>query len=71
MDSVDTRLDLQAAMPALTRRQQLAVFLHLVLGCTQGEAAHHLGISRSTFQSHLDNGLQRLRKKLVEGDSAR
>ena len=57
---------LPVALAALPERQRVAVILVHGLGWTQREVAELLGISRSTLQTHLKRGTNRLRSALKE-----
>ena len=57
---------LPVALAALPERQRVAVILVHGLGWTQREVAELLGISRSTLQTHLERGTNRLRSALKE-----
>ncbi len=52
------------ALARLSRQQRAAVLLIEGLGLTYREAAELLGVSRSSVQTHLERGLERLRTDL-------
>jgi len=55
---------LPAALVTLTEAQRTAVVLVHTFGHSLSEAAAILGISKSTAQTHVDRGLERLRREL-------
>ena len=55
---------LPAALLTLTEAQRTAVILVHTFGHSLAEAANILGISKSTAQTHVDRGLERLRREL-------
>lgn len=56
------RMDLTRGLLALTRAQRWVVFLHLIVGYTQEEAAQRLGIRRDSLRDQLAVAISRLRK---------
>ena len=55
---------LDGALTTLTQRQRTVVLLVEGLGMTYEETSRMLGISRSSVQSHLERGLEKLRREL-------
>jgi RNA polymerase sigma-70 factor (ECF subfamily) len=55
---------LEESLRRLSTQQRAVVFLVEGLGLTYQETADHLNISRSSVQTHLKRGLQRLRTEL-------
>jgi RNA polymerase sigma-70 factor (ECF subfamily) len=61
---------LEESLRRLSTQQRAVVFLVEGLGLTHRETADHLNISRSSVQTHLERGLQRLRTELgVKSDA--
>ncbi len=52
------------ALGRLSHQQRAAVLLVEALGLTYRQAADLLGVSRSSVQTHLERGLERLRRDL-------
>ena len=61
IDQVETRLDLQAALRALPRRQREVVALRFLGDFSEQATASALGLSVGTVKSHASRGLSRLR----------
>ena len=61
IDQVETRLDLQAALRALPRRQRQVVALRFLGDFSEQATAAALGLSVGTVKSHASRGLSRLR----------
>lgn len=61
VDQVETRLDLQAALLALPRRQREVVALRFLGDFTEQATAAALGLNVGTVKSHASRGLSRLR----------
>ena len=61
VDHVDTRLDLQAALRALPRRQREVVALRFLADFSEQATACALGLNVGTVKSHAARGLSRLR----------
>ncbi len=61
VDRVETRLDLQAALLALPRRQREVVALRFLGDFSERATAAALGIDVGTVKSHASRGLSRLR----------
>ncbi len=61
VDQVETRLDLQAALLALPRRQREVVALRFLGDFSEQATATALGLSVGTVKSHASRGLSRLR----------
>ncbi len=55
---------LPAALVTLTEAQRTAVVLVHTFGHSLSEAADILGVSKSSVQTHVDRGLERLRREL-------
>ncbi len=55
---------LPAALATLTEPQRVAVLLVHTFGHSLAEAAEVLGVSKSTVQTHVERGLERLRSEL-------
>ncbi|AWM42031.1 ECF RNA polymerase sigma factor SigE [Gemmata obscuriglobus] len=64
------RLDLDAALLALSERERAAVVLCHLQGFTRREAAEHLGCPEGTLSARLNRALSRLRARLGTGWSA-
>jgi RNA polymerase sigma factor (sigma-70 family) len=62
------RLDLEAAMQALTEPQRLCVSLCYGADLTHAEAAEVLNAPLGTVKSHVKRGLDRLRAQLTSAD---
>ena len=61
VDDVDLRLDLQAAVRALPRRQRQVVALRFLADFSEAATAAALAIDIGTVKSHASRGLSRLR----------
>jgi RNA polymerase sigma factor (sigma-70 family) len=61
IDNVEMRLDLQAALRALPRRQREVVALRFLGDFSEQATAAALGLSIGTVKSHAARGLSRLR----------
>jgi RNA polymerase sigma factor (sigma-70 family) len=61
IDHVETRLDLQAALRALPRRQREVVALRFLADFSEQATATALGLNVGTVKSHASRGLSRLR----------
>ena len=61
VDHVETRLDLQAALRALPRRQREVVALRFLGDLSEHATAAALGLNIGTVKSHASRGLSRLR----------
>lgn len=61
VDQVETRLDLQAALLALPRRQREVVALRFLGDFSEQATATALGLTVGTVKSHASRGLTRLR----------
>ena len=61
VDRVETRLDLQAALLALPRRQREVVALRFLGDFSEQATAVALGLNVGTVKSHASRGLSRLR----------
>lgn len=55
---------LDEAVQSLPRMQKSALILHYVEGLSQEDAAKSLGVSRTTIETHLNRGLEKLRRTL-------
>jgi RNA polymerase sigma-70 factor (ECF subfamily) len=60
------RLDVQAAVASLARRQRTAVVLHYYLGISAAETAQVMGCSVGTVKSTLSDARRQLKKALGE-----
>jgi RNA polymerase sigma factor (sigma-70 family) len=61
IDHIETRLDLQAALRALPRRQREVVALRFLGDFSEQATAAALGLNVGTVKSHAARGLSRLR----------
>ena len=68
MSSITERLD--EALKALGPAERLCVSLCYGAGLSHGEAADALNLPLGTVKSHVKRGLDKLRARLAQGDSA-
>jgi RNA polymerase sigma-70 factor (ECF subfamily) len=67
---VAERLDLRAALDALTPAQRAAVVLRHVVGLSTAEAATAMELPENTVKSHVARGLAALRQRLGDQEVA-
>lgn len=63
-DAVLRRIDLLVALRRLPRRQAQVVVLRYLVGLGDGEIAQTLGVSNETVKTHLERGLEALRRRI-------
>jgi RNA polymerase sigma-70 factor (sigma-E family) len=66
-DAVETRLALVAALRALPARQREVVVLRYLTDHSEAEVAQMLGLAPGTVRSHMQRGLEALRRRLGDG----
>jgi RNA polymerase sigma factor (sigma-70 family) len=66
----DHRLDLDEALKALSKAEQLCVSLCFGAGLSHGEAAEALNLPLGTVKSHVKRGLEKLRARLAPSAGA-
>lgn len=66
----DGRIDLDEALKALSKAEQLCVSLCFGAGLSHGEAAEALNLPLGTVKSHVKRGLDKLRARLAPAEGA-
>ena len=66
-DNVAARLALVAALASLPRRQRESIALHYLAGLSEDEVSRSLDITPSSVRTHVQRGLETLRRRLGAG----